>query len=266
MSTSTVLFQFSDLHIGGPSDERDPEAAFSLAIRTALELRAEPDAAVISGDLTERGGDGEYELVADLVAKLNVPTYVLPGNHDDRGAMRRCFALPGSGDEPILYTADHGDLRLIALDTVQPGADEGSLDGRRLAWLEQELLASRERSVLLAMHHPPIPINAGWDRIGLPTDHRQALAELVGQHPQITRIVCGHLHRPIAAEFAGRQVFVAPSTHLGARLDLRRNGGITLAASSPPALGVHVFRDRLLTSHVQMAGSGSADGGSAVPP
>src|SRR5215218_9538318 len=225
MSDSTILFQFSDLHIGGPNDERDPAAAFSTAIRTALRLRAEPDAALISGDLTEHGGDGEYELVAGQVSELNIPVYVLPGNHDDRGAVRRCFALPGSGDEPILYTADRGDLRLIVLDTVEPGAAGGSFDASRLAWLEQELLAARERSVLLAMHHPPIPINAGWDKIGLPMDDRQALAELVGQHPQICRIVCGHLHRTIAAEFAGRQVFVAPSTHLEARLDLGPNGG-----------------------------------------
>jgi hypothetical protein len=108
---STVLLQFSDLHIGEPDHERDPAAAFAAA----SEIGAKPAGVLLSGDLTENGQDGEYELVAELVERLRVPVYPLPGNHDDREALRRSFALPGTGAEPILYTADAGELRLIVL-------------------------------------------------------------------------------------------------------------------------------------------------------
>lgn len=208
---------------------------------------------LVSGDLAENAADAEYEQVLDLLAPLRAPIFVLPGNHDDRAALRRHFAVPGADGEPVQYAADLGPLRLVVIDTTRPGEDPGTLDEERLAWLDAELAAAPGAPTVLAMHHPPLVTGIRpLERIGLPPADRRALAEVVGRHPQVRRIVGGHMHRAIASELAGRTVLAAPSTYLQARLD-----GISeelQLAPDPPGFAVHVLVDGELVSHVQPVG------------
>jgi Calcineurin-like phosphoesterase len=93
--------------------------------------------------------------VRELLAPLQTPVYVLPGNHDDRRALHRNFGVPGADGEPAQYAVDLGPLRLVVLDTTRPGEDAGALDAELLGWLDAELATSPELPTLLAMHHPP---------------------------------------------------------------------------------------------------------------
>ena len=68
----------------------------------------------------------------------------------------------------IQYSVPVGGMQLIALDTVVPGASEGSLCTERLQWLEAELARHTSRPVVIAMHHPPFATGIGhMDGIGL---------------------------------------------------------------------------------------------------
>jgi Icc protein len=205
---------------------------------------------LVTGDLAENAADSEYEQVLELLAPLEAPIFVLPGNHDDRAAVRRHFGVPGADGEPVQYAADLGPLRLVVIDTTVPGEDAGALDGERLSWLEAELAAAPEAPTVLAMHHPPLVTGIPpLDAIGLPAEDRQALELVVGRHPQVRRIVAGHMHRPIASELAGRAVLAVPSTYMQARLDLLTNELQTVP--DPAGFALHVLRDGELTSHVQ---------------
>jgi 3',5'-cyclic-AMP phosphodiesterase len=209
-----------------------------------------PDAVLISGDLAEHGAADEYERVAELAGRLEAPLHVLAGNHDDRAALRRNFGLPGMDAEPVQYAADLGPLRLVVLDSTRPGEDPGELDAGRLAWLEATLAAGPDVPTLLALHHPPVAIGIpAFDAIGLPADDRRALGEVVRAHPQVHRIVAGHVHRTVYAELGGRSVLAAPSTYVQARLDF---GAEEIRFSDDPAgFVVHVWLDGELVSHVQ---------------
>eukprot|EP00952_Eustigmatos_sp_NYUAD-ZCMA_P004637 20410-Eustigmatos_ZCMA.PRE.1 len=62
------------------------------------------------------------------------------------------------------------------------------------------------------MHHPPFEAFLDYmDGIGL-REGRDALAELIAQHPQVCRVLCGHLHRSVQTHWAGTVVQTAPST------------------------------------------------------
>ncbi|MGO9899340.1 MAG: metallophosphoesterase, partial [Solirubrobacteraceae bacterium] len=74
-----------------------------------------------------------------LLAELEAPVYVLPGNHDDRELLRSQFDLAGSGGAPVHYSVELGPLRLVVLDTTRPGEVHGELDCVRLEWLDAEL-------------------------------------------------------------------------------------------------------------------------------
>jgi Icc protein len=250
VSRPFLVLQLSDLHIGVAHGELDAAAALAVALDSVAALPDSPDAVVVSGDLTHRGGDEEYAIVAELLARLAAPTFVLPGNHDDRDGMRRHFGLEGAPGAPLQQAVDLGPLRLVTLDSTAPGQDAGRLDAERLAWLEQTLAAAAEQPTLLAMHHPPLVTGvAPWDEIGLPEEDRLALGELLARHPQVLRIVGGHMHRTIVSELAGRSVLSVPSTYLQGRLDF--TGPEFVLEPEPPGFAIHALVGEQLISHVQ---------------
>jgi 3',5'-cyclic-AMP phosphodiesterase len=208
---------------------------------------------LVSGDITENAADAEYEKARELLERLGAPLHVLPGNHDDRAALRRHFDLPGADGEPVNYAADLGPLRLVVVDTTHPGEDWGALDEERLAWLDRQLAAEPDAPTVLAMHHPPLATGMKpLEKMGLPRADRLALAEVVERHPQVRRLVAGHMHRAIASELAGRVVLAAPSTYLQARLDCVSEE--LHLVPDPPGYAVHVLADGELVSHVQPVG------------
>jgi 3',5'-cyclic-AMP phosphodiesterase len=236
--------------VGANWDGCDPVRALAAAVGAVQALRPRPDAVLVSGDLAEHAEDGEYDQVRELLAPIDGPIYVLGGNHDDRAALRRHFDLPGVNGEPVQYTVELGPLRLVVLDTTRPGEDPGALDEERLTWLDAELKSAPEAPTVLAMHHPPLISGIpALDAIGLPAEDRRALAAVVERHPQVRRLVAGHMHRAITAVLAGRAVLAVPSTYMQSRLDFLAERLET--APEPAGFAVHVLLDGEVISHVQ---------------
>jgi 3',5'-cyclic AMP phosphodiesterase CpdA len=133
------------------------------------------------------------------------------------------------------------------LDSTVPGADHGELDGERLAWLEAEL--ATDAPTLVAVHHPPLHIGVpAMDDIGLAPAGREGLGAVLERHPQVRRVVAGHVHATVTAELAGRGVLALTSTYVQIALDF--------AAAELPlgpgrgAFAVHALLDGELVSHV----------------
>ncbi len=255
MTTPFMLVQLTDTHLGGTWGFGDPAAGLAMAVEAVRLLNREPDAVLITGDLANCGNDADYEKLRELLAPLGSPIYVVAGNHDDRAALRRHFDVPGGeqsggAQAPIQYAVDLGPLRLVVLDTTRPGEDAGELGADRLGWLDAELDAVPELPTLVAMHHPPLSVGiAQWDAIGLPAGDRDALGEVIGRHPQVRRLVAGHVHRAIASDLGGRAVLAVPSTYVQAKLDL---GSDEIAlVDEPPGFAVHVLVGGELISHIQ---------------
>jgi Icc protein len=249
MPKPVLLVQISDLHLGGNENGVDPVPRLEAVIEAIRALPNQADAVLVSGDLTHDGGPEEYRLARDLLERLESPLHVLPGNHDDRALLREAFDLPGVGDEPIDYTADVGELRLVLLDSNVPGQDPGAFDPEQLRWLDRELGAGGERPTLLALHHSPMPTAVQeWDGINMPVEEREALAEVVGRHPHLRAIVGGHLHRIAASTLAGCPVISAPSTYFQARPDFESEG---VDFVDPPGFAIHALLDGELSSQVE---------------
>jgi metallophosphoesterase (TIGR03767 family) len=95
------------------------------------------------------------------------------------------------------YAFDHGLLRCLILDTVNPhGGWQGSLDERQFRWLETELGRAGARPVVLFSHHPletlvndTRPPGAG--RRILAAELRAVLLA----HPNVVAWINGHTHR-----------------------------------------------------------------------
>jgi 3',5'-cyclic-AMP phosphodiesterase len=245
-----LVAQLSDPHIGAEWADRDPVAGLRAAVASVRRVHPEPDIVVVTGDLADHAADGEYEQAREILERLRLPTYVLPGNHDDRGALRRHFGLPGEADDVVQYTVNAGPLRLIALDSILPREDSGELDAARLAWLDAALAQAPDTPTLLALHHPPlltgVPV---WDELALAPADQSALRDVVSRHRQITRLIAGHVHRMMTTTLADACVITAPSTYVQAALDFRlRKIELT---DDPPGFVLHVMRGGQLVSHFQ---------------
>ena len=245
-----LLAQLSDPHIGATWGGGDPVALLAAAVDAVLALPVAPDAVLVSGDVADTGAAGEYETARELLARLGVPVHVLPGNHDDRAVMRLAFDLPGTAAAPLQDAVELGPLRLVLLDSIRPGADDGELDGERLAWLDEALAAANGQPTVVALHHPPLLMGGpAWDDLGLQPASREALGQIIERHHQVLAVVGGHTHRAAAAELAGRTVISAPSTYGQARLDL--SVAELDAIPEPPGFAVHAVVEGRIVSHFQ---------------
>jgi 3',5'-cyclic AMP phosphodiesterase CpdA len=248
----TVLAQLSDPHLDLASG--GSVRALAAAVGAVLALRPLPDAVLVSGDLAEHGDPAAYARVRELLGALPMAVHVLPGNHDDRDAMRACFDAAGTAGPrgaPFRYTAWCGDARLIVCDTTQPGRDDGRLDAPALAWLEEQLATEPAAPAIVAMHHPPLLTGIGaLDELGLPAGDREALGAMLARSPQVRRVIAGHVHRATTGVLGGCAVVTCASTHLQARLEI---GAAKLVLEpAPPAFAVHVvLDDGQVVSHVQ---------------
>src|SRR3546814_14606452 len=69
-----------------------------------------PDIVVVSGDLVDFGRPDEYAALHPELARLHMPCYLVPGNHDNREHLRAAFAdhryLPIRPDAPLDWVVD----------------------------------------------------------------------------------------------------------------------------------------------------------------
>ncbi len=223
-----LVAQISDLHL--KAGQRltygvvDTLGALRRAVDHLNASHPRPDIVVISGDLVDFGRADEYAVLHPELARLHMPCYLVPGNHDTRGPLLDAFAdhayLPRSAQAPLDWVVDDHPLRLIGLDSTIPGSHGGQLLDSQLQWLDAQLALRPDAPTLLILHHPPFISGIGhMDRE--PFINAAALEQVIARHPQVERLLCGHLHRPMQRRFGGSLSCVCPGTSHQIVLDLQ---------------------------------------------
>jgi 3',5'-cyclic AMP phosphodiesterase CpdA len=245
-----LIAQITDTHIkaGGRLAYRQVDSAAKLRACVAQlnALQTPPDLVLLTGDLVDLGRDEEYAVLRELLAPLRMPVYAIPGNHDDRAALRRAVAVEG-------YVEEH-PLRLIGLDTTIPGQPGGELCAERLAWLAARLAEAPQRPTALFMHHPPFVTGlANMDRQNCANG--EALGDLLEQHRQVRHVLCGHVHRPIHTHWRGVTTSIAPSPSHSCVLDFDPQASHDFVLE-PPTCALHYWNAEagLLISHLVFIG------------
>ncbi len=243
-----LLAQVSDMHIkaGGRLSYRvvDTEASLARCVEQLRKLPQAPDAVLFTGDLTDFGRPDEYANLRRLLAPLAMPVFLMPGNHDDPANLRAAFPEQGYLRQRagfVDYAIDDFPLRLVALDSTIPGESGGEIRASQLAWLDETLRAAPRKPTIVAVHHPPFATGIGhMDRIGLA--NARALEEVIACHPQVERVVSGHLHRCIVARFGGTVACTVPSPSHQVALDLADDAASRFVME-PPGFQLHLWRE-----------------------
>lgn len=227
----------SDSHFtsSGLLHGRVPTGETFAAALAALDGSGVPvDVVVHTGDVADEGEPGAYHAAAAALAAATRRVLLVPGNHDDRAAMREHLLGEPASAEPIDAVHDIGGLRLVLLDTSIPGRVEGGLDDSQLDRLRSVLADPAEHGTVLALHHPPVPVEVtGLQRLHLTGQDR--LADVVAG-TDVRAVLGGHLHYATTSLFAGVPVFVAPATAY--TIALRAPGGGVTGLDGGRAVGV----------------------------
>lgn len=242
----TTFAQISDLHI----DLGDRATARAARLMSRLRSLRGLDAVLVTGDIADHGTEEEYRLVAELLAGLDGPVLVLPGNHDVREAFGPgLLGRPSSGAE-INQAVPVGGVDFLLCDSVIPGQSGGELSDVTLDWLRNEL-AGNDRPKLVAFHHPPVPLHIPFiDRIRQTGEDR--LAEVLQGHPEVAALICGHAHSAAVTTFAGRPLVVGPASVSTTLLPAEGSGAVDLDA--PPSYALHLLdEDNRLVTHFRSA-------------
>ena len=268
-----LIAQISDPHVIEEGlalfGQIDTNGFLDQAMEAILGLKPRPDAVLVTGDLTNDGTEAQMQALMRRLRRLPMPVLVIPGNHDTRAGLRAAAPdWPWLGDAgPICYTRSLGPVEIVALDSLVEGEHGGRLGPDQLAWLDTTLAARPESPTLVMLHHPPFATGlVQMDAAGLAD--ADALASVIARHAQVERVLCGHLHRPIQARFAGTLALTAPSCahQVALRFD---EAGPTLWRLEPPAMLLHRFTPELgFVTHQAYIGDHGPDrsfGGANLP-
>ncbi|WP_309665276.1 phosphodiesterase [Tabrizicola sp.] len=251
-----LIAHLSDPHVCPPGTLYqgllDSNARFAAAVDQVRAL--DPDLVILTGDIAEHGDPAEYALASQILSRLTAPLLAIPGNHDDRAAFRAGLSglIPTTRNGPLHCIAE-GAIRVIGLDVTVSGQHHGQIDASHAEWLDTTLAAVPDTPTLLMLHQPPFATGIGFiDTYRCFGEDR--LADVLHRHPQVLRLLCGHVHRFILTEFAGRPALTAPTTATSLALRLTP-GAMPASYTEPPAMLIHLWRDGALVSHLQPLGS-----------
>lgn len=202
------ILMMSDIHLGPEGRVKyglDTAARFKQAVAEASRLHADADLCVFAGDLADLAEPAAYVLFDQLRSDLRMPQAVMIGNHDSRPAFiahSRDVELDENGF--VQAARDLDDVRVIMLDTTEPGRVEGILCNERLDWLAARLAEARaaDLRVVLMMHHNPPRLHMPVDRYSL-TEPDRLLKVLRDSKADILQIMAGHCHITSAGSWGG---------------------------------------------------------------
>jgi 3',5'-cyclic AMP phosphodiesterase CpdA len=201
-----TLVHVSDIHFGKFDDScLEPMLEAFRAIA--------PDLIVISGDLTQRARRKEYEQAKSLLANLNHPYFVIPGNHDVRpiySPLRRLFnpfdrykSYISGTLEPV-YTDKN--LVIAAMDTVRRtklAAGKVNLGQiRRICdWFKDSRRKFPDALRIIVTHHP-LNLPLDYPKQKLAGRAKAAIHRLADTG--IDMYLSGHYHMSAASHSAER--------------------------------------------------------------
>ncbi|MCS6814784.1 MAG: metallophosphoesterase [Cyanobacteria bacterium] len=211
----------SDLHIALPHTIWNHPSRFHLVEMSipGLEVilqhlsQLDLDFLLLPGDLTQHGEPENHQWLADRLAQLPYPVYVVPGNHDvpvltangysiglhDFTTYYRKFGYEQA--DRLYYTCELvPGVRLIGLNSNQfdeEGHQLGAMDAEQLLWLQQVLATYQQEVTLVMIHHNVLEHLPGQSKNPLGRryllDNADELLTILRQ-AEVQLVFTGHLH------------------------------------------------------------------------
>lgn len=178
----------ADTHIGNPNNDEDLQ-------RTVNDINKIHDIefVIVAGDVTEFGSDKEITIAKNLLDQLNVPTYVIPGNHDSNWSESGTNSfLKIFGTETFGF--EHNGYKFFGLPSgPNMRMSPGQIPREGITWLTEQLKqSSTETPIVFVNHYPMNDDLNNWFEV------MDALKPY-----NVKLMLCGHGHRNKKLNFEG---------------------------------------------------------------
>lgn len=182
--------QLSDCHLLAAFNDtyQQIQPAVHLAAIVDTLIAEQPDAVLLTGDVTQDHSAESYRLLARLLAPLSCPVFCLPGNHDDITQLELLCQQAPFRPERSLQLAH---WQLLLLDTKGP-TPAGVFPPAQQQWLAEQCQQSTAQALWLFCHHHPRPLNCFIDKHG--QLDQAGLWQTIAAEPRIRGIAHGHAH------------------------------------------------------------------------
>lgn len=178
----------SDTHIGSPNGLAEEDLR-----RTVRDINAMSDVAfvVLTGDITELGTNEELKLAKRILDSLDIPFYIIPGNHDtgwsESGGVM--FTTVFGYDK---FSFEYAGIRFLGCPSgPYVRMSDGHVPRDAVNWLDKELKQLAPGQPVIFLNH--YPIDNGLDNWYEVTDRLRVHNTLA--------ILCGHGHANKAMNF-----------------------------------------------------------------
>ena len=258
-----LIAQITDTHIkpkGGLAYGNLVDTASSLKniVDHCNKFNPKIDLVIVTGDLTDSGKIEEYEAFNKIIELLEMPWFLVPGNHDNSQNIFKFFSkheyLPKNEDF-CNYLIDEFPFNLIGLDTTVRSKNYGELCNYRLRWLDSKLKQYSKKPTFLFMHHHPFFSGIeGMDFQNL--RNYEKLFDILKSHHHVKHIACGHVHRAVDTVIDGIGVSIAPNGAHSVNLDLDSKGP-PMFIMEPPSIRIFKLNStsKSVVSHISFVGN-----------
>ena len=224
--------QITDIHLTAKSGSElygvDTALSLKSIITKIRQLAKRPDVIIATGDLAEDGSGATYERLRELLVGLEIPVYVLPGNHDDISQMRSSFNVDGIFCTSAVKIRNWG---FIFINSQVKGHSHGCVSSSEFARIEENILNFDGHPILVALHHTPSNV---CPSSGCQLKNSNEFTTLLNSHHNIKGVIAGHTHNASEINAGGHIQFTTPST---------------FAHASHAQLGESVDHDDFWSSH-----------------
>lgn len=186
----------ADAHLPNPNPESAAARNLRMAVAQINALNPPAAAVLMAGDLTDRGDPASLELGQSILAALQAPYWLVPGECD------RHPAFPSVWEEmfgPMPFSFVLHGVQICGLDTLAPKAAPGragfQVNRHCCHWLAAVLQQSSPATPLLILSHAPLyRLFRPWQWW---TEQAESLYHLLAARDRVY-LLHGHVHQNIA--------------------------------------------------------------------
>lgn len=179
----------ADTHIGNHNNDEDLQRTVNDINNNMHEI----EFVIVAGDVTEFGSDEEITIAKNLLDQLNVPTYVIPGNHDSNWSESGTNSfLKIFGTETFGF--EHNGYKFFGLPSgPNMRMSPGQIPREGITWFKQQLEETDTDTPIIFVNHYPMNDDLNnWFEV------MDALKPY-----NIKLMLCGHGHRNKKLNFEG---------------------------------------------------------------
>lgn len=217
LSDSFSFAHITDFHIGdirGFTVDIKKTLGWKTAKKTIEEINVlKPDFVVITGDLLfgqlyPFEYSFEYRTCYRILQQFDVPTYLIPGNHDGYvQSFQDGFRFWDKFFGDLYYSFDYGNYHFVSVNSYDwPYISRigfsylvfnwgGSVLADQLSWIEDDLTSSNNANLtFMMMHHNPLWDTQDNSLLKRGYNGRENLIELIEEYG-VDMVLSGHVHR-----------------------------------------------------------------------